>query len=72
MQLVVEAQRSADAGLAGRMPAMLPAATMLANPSRNRRLKLMFIKSSPPVSWRSVKPFVRMWSAMKRPDVIIH
>ena len=34
MQLVVEAQRSADAGLAGRMPARLPAATMLANPSR--------------------------------------
>jgi hypothetical protein len=71
MQLVVEAQRSADAGLAGRMPARLPAATMLANPSRNH-LKLMFIKSSPSAPWRSVKMFLRIWTAMKRPDVIIH
>ena len=39
MQLVVETHTSADAGLAGRMPARLPAATMLTNPSRNR-LKL--------------------------------
>src|SRR5215471_7499488 len=57
-QLVVETQRSADAGLTGRKPAKLAAATMMTDPSRNH-LKLMFIESSPPVSWGSVKPFVR-------------
>src|SRR5262249_40079949 len=70
MQLVVEAQISADAGLAKRMPARLPPATMVTSPNQNR-LKLILIESSPPVFLAFCDTTCTMQTAMKGPDIII-